>query len=212
MTATLFQYGTPTSITGSTSWTGAVTDVDEPPPFNDSDIMQSPSNSSIGSTSFSVEFQLATLQNPNYTVDGFAILIRASKNNNTTTQIILFTLKQAGVAITSGSFTLTVSASTQTWTLSAGEIAALTYPANNLTLVLTAPPPTGALGSNNVVLSGCALQIPSVGFDHLILNSTGFKIVGPHYGLWLARNSTGYVENVGSETTGALIDLDTEHA
>lgn len=210
MPATIFQYATPIAIIGSTSWTGSVADVDEPPPFNDADIMQSPNNSTISSLSFSIEYQLSTSIDPNYYSDGFAVLIQAAKGNGALVQTLTFSLKQGSTVILSSTFTLSVSATLQSYVLSSGEIAAITdY--TNLSLLLTAQPPTGGAGNNNVILSGCALQIPAVGFDHLILNSTGFKIVGPHYGLWLTKGNTGYVENVGSETVGALIDLNTEH-
>lgn len=210
MAATLFQYATPVSITGSTAWTGSIADVDEAPPFNDADIMASPSNSTISSVSFSVEFKLSTISDPHYYSDGFVLLIQAAKSNGALAQTLTFSLEQGASAILSSTFTLSLSATLQTYVLSSGEIASITdY--TDLSLMLTAQPPTGGSGNNNVVLSGCALQTPSVGFDHLILNSTGYKIVGPHYGLWLSRGNTGYVEKVGSETVGALIDLNTEH-
>ena len=210
MAATLFQYATPISILSNNSWVGAVTDVDEDPPFNDADVMQSPLNSSISGLSFSIEYKLKTILNPNYYSDGFNVILRGVKSSSGSTQVVLFSLKQGSTIITSGNFTLLSTLSTQSWPLIPAEISSITdY--SNLSLLLTAQPPLGGAGTNNVVLSGCALQTPSVGFDHLILNTTGYKIVGPHYGLWLKKGVTGYVEMTGSETVEALININTEY-
>lgn len=206
MPATLFQYATPTAIVGSTSWAGSITSVDEPPPFNDADVMTSPPNVVGPPVGWPVEFQLSTVSNPNYSADGFAVIIRAAKSNSDP-QTITFKLKQGAAIITSSTFTLLTTQTTQSQNLISAEIATINY-ALSFTLEITAQPP---VGSGFVILSGCAFQLPSVGFDHLILNSTGYKIVGPHFGLWLARSNTGLIEMTGSETTGALIDLNTEH-
>lgn len=210
MPATLFQYATPVSIIGSTSWAGSVTSVDEPPPFNDSDVMTSPTNSLGSGVSFSIEFQLTAHLDPNYYSDGFAVLVQAAKNSAATTQTLTFALKQAGVTKASSTFTLATSVALYSYALTLSEIASIAY-SSACSLVLTALMPSGGISSNFVTLSGCAFQLPSVGFDHLIANNTGFKIVGPHYGLYLVRNTTGFTEVVGSETTGALVDLTTEH-
>jgi hypothetical protein len=211
MPATTFQYAPPTSIQGVTAWAGSVSSVDEPPPFNDSDIMTSPVNSPGTGLSFPIRFNLVSAINPLYTADGWSILVRAAKNSAANSQVLLAELFDDNLSslIASFPFTLSTSATDYSYNLTSTEaanISAIAITSGLWSLQLTAQMPIG-VGNNFVVLSGCCLQLPALGFSHLVSSTSGYKIEGAHSGhnLKPRTGGAGYLVGAGSESSGCLI-------
>lgn len=210
MAATRFQYALPSALVGTTNWSGSATDVDEPPPFNDSDVNVSPSNSAISGLSFAVEYSLTSATNPLYYSDGWYALVRAQKNSASNTQVLQVELRNGGSTLVSWNPTLTTTLTTLQLALTSSDASSIPSGAysGGWSLRLTALAPSGS-GNNFVTVSGMALQLPTLGFSHLDLDPSGvgFKVAGAHAGSYLILDSSGvgYRKASGSETTGALI-------
>jgi hypothetical protein len=211
MAATTFQYAVPVADVGTSAWSPspAWPNVDEPPPFNDSDIIGSPANTPGAPFNYSVEFQLSTATNSAYFADGWAALVRAQKNSAAGGQSLTVDLINAGSVLATWNQPLTTTMTTYSLALTPTEAAAVPSGAyaGGWSLRLTAQQPSTA--SNSVVVSGCCLQLPTLGYAHLDIDPSGvgLKVVGAHAGAYLIRevSGVGFKRMAGSEASGALI-------